>query len=75
MCGALRVLHVVVLRAVSVGQLDHAIIIRKLGVKLAEIPRACATAEMEQIRLAPPTAKSYWFKNHALHSSKYVVIG
>lgn len=38
---------VVVLRTVSVGQLDHAIIVRKLGVKLAEIPRACATAEME----------------------------
>lgn len=47
-CGTLRVLLVVVLRAVSVGQLDHAIIVRKLGVKLAEIPRACATAEMEQ---------------------------
>lgn len=47
MCGTLRMPFVVVLRTVSVGQLDHAIIVRKLGVKLAEIPRACATAEME----------------------------
>lgn len=51
-CGTLRVPFVVVLRAVSVGQLDHAIIVRKLGVKLAEIPRACATAEMQQKKVS-----------------------
>lgn len=47
-CGALRVLLVVVPRAISVGQLDHAIIVRKPGVELAEIPRVCATREAKQ---------------------------
>lgn len=47
-CGTLCVLVVVVLRAISVGQLDHAIIVRKPGVEIAEIPRACAAAETKQ---------------------------
>lgn len=48
MCGTQRVLLVVVLRAIFVGQLDHAIIVRKPGVELAEIPRVCAAAETKQ---------------------------
>lgn len=67
-CGTQRVVLVVVLRAVSVGQLDHAIIVGKPGVKLAEIPRACATAETKQKWLAPPTVKTSWVKYHACHS-------
>lgn len=66
MCGTLRVLLVVVLRAISVGQLDHAIIVRKPGVELAEIPRACAAAETKQkmVRSTLSEILSYWIKNH-----------
>lgn len=44
-CGTLRLLRVVVLRAICVGQLDPSVIVRKFGVKLAEIPGAQPTVE------------------------------
>lgn len=39
-CGSERVLFVVVLRAVTVGQLDQAVVVRQPGVRFTETPRA-----------------------------------
>lgn len=47
MRGTLRVLLVVILRTVSVGQLDQSVIVRQLRVKLAEIPRIQPTDETQ----------------------------
>lgn len=38
-CGSKSVFLVVVLRAVTVGQLDHAVVVRQMGVCFPETPR------------------------------------
>lgn len=45
--GTLRVLLVVILRTVPVGQLDQSVVVRQLRVKLAEIPRTQPTDETQ----------------------------